>query len=331
MKMPFPQQIKNLFRPNSNKPMDLEEVFELVYGRKPSRNEIVLLRGLTRDVPKSDQMNIFRAVINGFDHQSLNTPFTVRFSSRDVEYVPVEHFELAIDKQDISVSAPLKQGEYELHLLEFFRERLKPGMTFIDIGANVGLYSMFAARIVGGNGKVFSFEPNSENCRLIMLSKYRNEFENVTVYPMALGNKTGHAFFSTHIGSNGGLIANTQETLWNPSCVVVPVVRLQDIVTERVDAIKMDVEGAEGLVIEGARELIEKYRPIVTSEFSLEMLPRVSKMSGEDYLGYFKVCQYDIYLCDKRTKKLNTISNIDAFIGDYGEITRIEDLVFIPK
>jgi len=93
----------------------------------------------------------------------------------------------------------------------------------------------------------------------------------------------------------------------------------------------MDVEGAEGLVIEGARELIEKYRPIVTSEFSLEMLPRVSKMSGEDYLGYFKVCQYDIYLCDKRTKKLNTISNIDAFIGDYGEITRIEDLVFIPK
>jgi len=195
MKMPFPQQIKNLFRPNSNKPMDLEEVFELVYGRKPSRNEIVLLRGLTRDVPKSDQMNIFRAVINGFDHQSLNTPFTVRFSSRDVEYVPVEHFELAIDKQDISVSAPLKQGEYELHLLEFFRERLKPGMTFIDIGANVGLYSMFAARIVGGNGKVFSFEPNSENCRLIMLSKYRNEFENVTVYPMALGKKQVMLFF----------------------------------------------------------------------------------------------------------------------------------------
>lgn len=117
----------------------------------------------------------------------------------------------------------------------------------------------------------------------------------------------------------------------NPNCTVVPITRLDNIITEKVDVIKIDVEGAEGLVVRGGAGLIESHRPIITSEFSLEMLSRVSSMAGKDYLRYFRDQYYTIYVCDRKTYDLIAIKDIDDFVNNYGEHTRIEDLVFIPK
>jgi len=307
------------------------DIFQLVYGRLPNADERDSLTKISETAQKDCRTPVFRAIVSRYDHQVLPTPFTVRFSSQDIEYIPVQGFELAVDKADVSVSWPLRQGIYEPHLIRFFRERLEAGMVFVDVGANIGLYSMLAAQAVGKNGKVFSFEPNSENCRLIMLSAHRNEYENVMVFPFALSNQVGHALFSSHIGSNGGIIPDTQDSLLNPSCFVVPVARLEDMITDKVDVIKMDVEGAEGLVIQGARHLIERDRPIVTSEFSLEMLPRVSKISGKDYLHYFVKNHYAIYLIDQNRQELVSIDDVDTFVEHYGRPERIEDLVFIPQ
>jgi hypothetical protein len=163
------------------------------------------------------------------------------------------------------------------------------------------------------------------------LSVYKNNITNTTVFPLALGDEMGHALFTTAIGSNGGLISKTIDSLLRPSCTVVPMVRLDDILHERVDMLKMDVEGAEGLVIEGAKQVIEKHRPVVTSEFSLEMLPRVSRISGKDYLHYFKSNSYDLYYIDRETHKLVDINDIDMFLSNYGEPVRIEDLALIPR
>ena len=93
----------------------------------------------------------------------------------------------------------------------------------------------------------------------------------------------------------------------------------------------MDVEGAEGLVIQGARQLIERDRPIVTSEFSLEILPRVSKISGKDYLNYFVKNHYKIYLIHKKKQELIFVDDVDMFVKHYGHAERIEDLAFVPE
>jgi FkbM family methyltransferase len=235
----------------------------------------------------------------------------------------------AIDKTDLSVGLPLKRGDFEPHLMKFYMDQLRAGMTFIDVGANIGIYSMLAAKLVGQEGRVLSFEPNSENCRLIMLSAHRNGFRNVTLFPLALGNDVGHVLFSTHIGSNGGLIPDSH--LSHDSCVVVPILRLDDLVETRVDCIKMDVEGAEGLVSKGASRLIKKHRPIITSEFSLEMLGRVSGMAGTDYLRYFESKDYNVFLIERSSGRLSAIHDIESFVRNYGEQTRIVDLAFLPK
>lgn len=307
----------------------LWQAFEIVYGRSPRDDERQVLNRLARSDPR-DRYHAFRTVLGRFDHQSSSTPITVRFSPEDIAYIELEGFSLAVDTTDISVSIPLRWGGYEPHLRALYRNWLKPGMTVVDIGANIGLYSMLAAQVVGDSGQVICFEPNSENCRLILLSTRRNGFKNVTLYPMAASDRTGVALFSMHLGSNGGLIPTNESSLLSPNCMVVPTVRMDELVLDPVDLIKIDVEGAEGLVIRGAQNLIERHRPIVTSEFSMEMLPRVSGMPGKEFLSFFQTRGYDIFLVDRKSSDLIRIEDIDSFIANYGPPVRVEDLAFVP-
>src|SRR4029077_10694841 len=96
----------------------------------------------------------FRRAINGYDHQLHRTAFAVRFSSDDVPYAALGNYQLALDKSDRSVSQDILSGRYEPHLQKFYRERLKPGMVFVDVGANVGLYAILGGQLVGGQGRV---------------------------------------------------------------------------------------------------------------------------------------------------------------------------------
>jgi hypothetical protein len=149
------------------------------------------------------------------------------------------------------------------------------------------------------------------------------------LYPVALSDRTGHAFFSAALGSNGGTLSETLESLMSPQCAVVPTIRLDDIIKSRVDFIKIDVEGDEGLVLAGASELIANYRPIITMEFSPEMLGRKSGnplelLKNIEYLGY------SINMLDKGSDAVLPIKYLDVFVSEYGSSTRIEDLAFLP-
>ena len=306
-------------------------IFRSVYGREPDSQEQKFLQQLPVAGSEADVIFLFRSVVNSFDHQTSPTPFTVRFAGDDVEYVSTFGVEVAIDKVDPSVGAPVRLGAYEPHLVDFYRSKLRAGMTFVDVGANIGTYSMLAASLVGAEGRVLSFEPNSENCRLVLLGARKNGFRNIRLFPVALGKEAGHVLFVTHIGSNGGLMSAAEGSLTNPSCVVVPTMCLDDMVCGPVDFIKIDVEGAEGLVVQGAMALIEKCRPVITSEFSLEMLPRISGISGLEYLRWFENLGYRVNLIDRESRSVVPITDIGAFVREYGELTRIEDLALIPE
>ncbi|MDG2111818.1 MAG: FkbM family methyltransferase [Actinomycetota bacterium] len=309
---------------------EMRETFSLVYGREATDEEIVNLRERLGPTPDIDRVRLVRAAANLLDHQHHPTAFAVRFRGDDVHYLAVGGFELALDALDTSVSHPLAAGHYEPHLRPFFAQVFEPGMTFVDVGANVGYYAMAAAQAVGPEGRVHAFEPNSENCRLILLSAERNGLSNVSVHPIALGDETGHALFHTHLGSNGGLLDTDGDALLSNTTTVVPLARLDDIVRERVDVVKIDVEGAEGLVVRGAVDLLETHRPIVITEFSLDMLERVSQTTGLDYIRFWTERGYTPHLCERHTGDLAEIGDPTAFIDGFENRYQIEDLVMLP-
>jgi len=148
---------------------------------------------------------------------------------------------------------------------------LKSGMTFYDIGANFGWLSLIAARLVGTHGKVVSFEPLDANVQTVQHNIRANNFEHMTVLPVALGSTDGSARFLLSSQPSWGMLAATGK---EPGELVgetmVAVKRLDSAIREyrlRVpQVIKIDVEGAEIDVLSGAAETIVTVRPLMFIE-----------------------------------------------------------------
>jgi FkbM family methyltransferase len=305
-------------------------LFAIVYNRTPTEGERQWLSVL--DVTNTHAA--IRRIIGATDRQRLSTSLHVRFGPDDFVWAQLPGFRLAIDLADISVSQPiLSEKSYEPHVTGFMRRRLQQGMHVIDVGANIGYFTILAATLVGPEGRVTAFEPNSENARLILLDIEINQLKNVRLFPVALSNTTGAAYFSPHLGSNGGFLPRTLHTLQDPKCIVVPTFRLQELVSDRIDFVKIDVEGAESMVVDGGWSLIERDRPLLVSEFSPEMLGRISRTSAAEYLHRFLRIGYRVFVLE-RIKEDGVgveIVDVDHFVSAYGSDTRIEDLALLPR
>jgi FkbM family methyltransferase len=164
-------------------------------------------------------------------------------------------------------------GTGERRELEIVRDHLHAGMTFYDVGANIGVFSMMAARIVGPNGQVVSFEADPEIADRLREHTRRNSFSWVNVEQKAAWRESGTVMFervdaSVSPDRGVGHVVDSK----NEHVVTLDAIALDDCPpTYRApDFIKCDVEGAEGEVFQGARELLEKQRPRVLCEIHSE-------------------------------------------------------------
>ena len=174
------------------------------------------------------------------------------------------------------------------------RYTLKPGDTFVDVGANVGFYTRMGSALVGESGRVFAFEPLSSALRLLKMNT--EGLTNVVVDAKALSDQDGEADFHVRReGDTSSLLAGEPG-----SKVRVGVTTLDArLLTEggapkRVDFIKIDVEGAELSVLRGATRTIEKYLPLVYFEF----LPLYATQYGfgyEDFVRFFEPLGYSLH------------------------------------
>jgi FkbM family methyltransferase len=253
----------------------------------------------------------------------------VQLAGEDAVRCEVGGVELLADAADAAVTPGLLSGRYEVHLSTVFEKYCTSGMTVVDVGANLGYYSLLASRLVGPSGRVVALEPNSENCRLLLSSLRLNDITNVQLLPVAADTATGWAYYSTHVGSNGGLIEDG-ELLSHPG-TIVPTFRLDELVDGPVGFLKMDVEGAEGRVVRGATRIIERDRPIVTTELKDEMLRRVSGTTVADYLGYFEKLGYAPSLLEKATGAEKPYASVAELLADWGETDELRDVLLLPR
>lgn len=157
-------------------------------------------------------------------------------------------------------------GKYENVMFQDIEGRLTPGMTFVDVGANKGDYSLFAGHLVGGSGHVIAVEPVPENVYWIRRSIEENGLRNVHVADVALSDREGEATFFLGLTSGwGSLLGKHRERGEGEITVKTRTLdsMLPELPTDRVDAMKIDVEGGEGLVMQGAVESIERFRPVI--------------------------------------------------------------------
>lgn len=158
-------------------------------------------------------------------------------------------------------------GRFEVAKHDALRALLRPGQRFVDVGVNKGDFALLAARIVGETGEVLAFEPEPTNCHWIRRSLERNGYRNVRLHELALGNENGTAHL--HLGRRSGshtLLPGRRDR--DRGAIEVPVRRLDDLLAEigcdgPIDMMKIDVEGAELQVLEGATRVLSEHRDLI--------------------------------------------------------------------
>lgn len=157
-------------------------------------------------------------------------------------------------------------GTREVDLQRAFALFVSPGMTVYDVGANVGFYSVIAARLAGPNGRVVAFDPLRKNAEMIEHNARLNRFAHISVHEIALGNDDGEAEFLVSKNPSWGRlkIAGRPQSVIAEEMVSVRCIDslARDGLTAA-DVMKIDVEGAEVEVLEGARKTLRSARPIL--------------------------------------------------------------------
>jgi FkbM family methyltransferase len=162
-------------------------------------------------------------------------------------------FPVFLDKQD---NLGLSVGRMpEPETTRVVRETLGKGDVFVDVGAHIGWYTSLASRLVGKRGRVISFEPTPENFRILKRNVESNRLENVELHNAAVSDRDGQAEFyiSPTKSGNHSLLKSAERG--NP--VTVRCLKL-DSICKKADIVKIDVQGAEHLVLKGMKNLLKR-------------------------------------------------------------------------
>ncbi len=167
-------------------------------------------------------------------------------------------------------------------------ERVPTGTTAIDAGANIGVVTGQLCRAVGARGTVHAVEPLPANIRRLHELKYENALDQLTIWECALSNKEGSAILRTERATGTSGHASFTASWIDNATIPVVTHPLDDIIPHStpVGFIKLDVEGAESLVLNGAKRIMTSDRPLVFCEFN-DIVLRDAGSSADELLREF--------------------------------------------
>ena len=202
--------------------------------------------------------------------------------------------------------------------IKVLKDHLSTDSVFIDVGANIGSFSLVAAKILSkGTGQVIAFEPSEYHVERLAGNIKLNGFENISLNRLGLSDTAGkHALYVPRSGSGltntGGATIFRDEDTPSEKLVMeeVELVRLDDFAAEHgithVDVMKLDIEGAELRALKGSLRLLTRLRPTVLMEFDLENASR-SGDSFDELFSFWSGIDYQVWK-----------------IAHTGELTRID-------
>jgi FkbM family methyltransferase len=174
------------------------------------------------------------------------------------ESVDTEWGPLYLDARDEVILPALRErGVWEPGETALLRQHLGPGMTFLDIGAHVGYYTVMAARLVEPGGLVMAFEPSPRNYELLLANVWRNGLGNVLCHPWAVGDANG--FVDLYLDERNTGDNRIYRSSEDRPRTRVRMVALDSLSSLRppIDAVKIDVQGPEDAVVRGMSRLLQ--------------------------------------------------------------------------
>jgi FkbM family methyltransferase len=263
-------------------PVDAFFTYRLILGRNPD-----LVNELPHILTDTRTFREFLVDLLGSDEFSHCTGF---IPPNRVFMVELQDFRLWFNTSDRELGLVVATGQYEPESVELVKRIVRPGMTCIDIGAHIGFYTCLIASLFGEIGKVYAFEPMRVHFELLLKNIEENRFQQrVITYQLACSDVHGNLRVSKV--SNMFVVgqAGSAEQL------TVEAVRLDDVIADSIDFVKLDVEGHEPAVISGMRSIISRDKPIILSEINEYWLRSCSHSSGAEYVALLMSLGYEVF------------------------------------
>jgi FkbM family methyltransferase len=201
----------------------------------------------------------------------------------------VDNCMMFVDTRDMLIAPNLLvRNEWEADESALFRKLVRPGMTFVDVGANIGYYTLLAGRLLGPAGKAFAFEPDPHNFELLRRNVIVNAMQGyIETIPKAVYRRAEKLrfFARKYYPGNSSMAALPQSTLDflydEIEEMEVDAVSLDEFFpgNARIDVVKVDVEGAEPGVFAGMRDMLKRNRSVVVL---CEWCPGQMTQAGND-------------------------------------------------
>ncbi|MDD5146008.1 MAG: FkbM family methyltransferase [Candidatus Pacebacteria bacterium] len=238
--------------------------------------------------------------INGFYH--------FLFSRLKPDFVEVGGKKIYFDKFD---NSRILNPEFrERALIDIMRREVKKGDIVVDLGANIGFYTLFLADLVGPNGKVFAFEASPETFSILKKNIEANNCENVVLEKKCIADKGGFEKFfiyndlGSHFSSLSGDLYKAEKKIVSVEVTTISLDEYFKNNPSRIDLIKMDIEGAENLALEGMKNIILKNKNVkIITEYAPIALKKVSGVRPEQYLINLKELGFNLSEIDNETLK----------------------------
>ena len=291
--------------------------------------------GHDRSVMKSDHFKAFRQTLSAM---LLPKATPVAQETRPAIYLgqnvaltkTIYGHKIYVDTRDCSLTPHLLlDGYWEQWITNVFRTLVRPGMKVIDVGANVGWYSLLAADLIGPSGRLVSFEANPELSELTYRNLMVNGFmDRSTIVPSAVFSECKQIDFkicNRNIGSSGIFVTPESAAAFNDSVRVLSVnaVTLDSYFPAgtKIDFIKIDAEGAEPFVLKGATRLLRENPHIqVMMEFAPAMITgaygSIEKFYDELKAYGFTIfrIEHDSSLAQASFEELSATSHCDVIL-----------------
>jgi len=234
----------------------------------------------------------------------------IRLKRRKINWsdliVDVNGYKLSLIPNDAGISTELALfGIHEPLNTKMLAKQLRKDMICLDIGANIGYYTLLESKIVGNNGKIIAIEPSPVNFSKLQKNIQMEGATNIEVYNLAAGDKDGKIKFLLKKQSNLSRIVSEDEIKPSDNIVEVPIRKLDGFLEERalkkLDFLRMDVEGYEFFIYMGIRNSIRKFSPTMQIEIHAHHLGEertrelLEKLKEDGYeTEYYIVRQIDI-------------------------------------
>ncbi|MFW9929363.1 MAG: FkbM family methyltransferase [Candidatus Thorarchaeota archaeon] len=175
---------------------------------------------------------------------------------------------------------------------------LKKGMTCIDIGGNIGYYVLLERQLVGDKGKIIAIEPLQQNFQYLKKNIQLQNFENISTFNFACGDKDGKAVFFINKKSNGCKVIAEGEVPPDPSLGTLSEISVkmldtlvEELKLDSVDFVRMDAEGYELHILKGLMKTLKKFKPII----SIELHKRQLGIDGtKEFFKLMKDLDYEV-------------------------------------